>query len=268
MRPDVLTRIDGLELAYRAKGSGPTLLLLHAFPLNQRMWDPLVEAISDHVHVVTVDLPGFGASQATDGTATIEDMADLVADFATKLGHEKFVLGGLSMGGYVALALARRRPERLRGLILADTKATADTEAARAKRMDQIKVLETKGTGALAEGFPHDVTTAATAIDRPELLTRMAGWIREANPLGLAGALRMMAGRPDATPTLAGIAVPTLVIVGADDALTPPADARAMVDALPAATLVEIPSAGHISALEAPAAFNAAVASYMAQFRD
>lgn len=265
MRADVLTRVDGLELSYRAQGSGPTLLLLHAFPLNQRMWDPLVEALADSVHVVTVDLPGFGASQLTDGKQSIDDVADLIADFATRLGHEKFVLGGLSMGGYIALAFARRHPDRLRGLILADTKATADTEAARAKRITQITELELKGVRGLAERFPHEVTTAGTAIDRPELLAQLASWIAGANPQGLAGALHMMADRPDAMKDLAGITVPTLVIVGEDDQLTPPAESEAMVNALPNAKIVRIPGAGHISALEAPAAFNSSVAHYMAQ---
>ena len=193
MQTDVLTRVNGLELAYRAHGVGPTLILLHAFPLSQRCWDAQVEGLSDVAHVVTLDLPGFGASQTTDGTMDVDALADLVADFARALGHERFVLGGLSMGGYVAFALARRHSQRLLGLILADTRATADTPDVRAKRYEQIADVEQHGLGALAEAFPHRAVSAATALDRPELLATLGHWIAEANPAGVCGALRMMA---------------------------------------------------------------------------
>lgn len=267
MLTDTRTRVEGLELAYRAHGVGPTLLLLHAFPLNQRMWDPQVEALADTCHVVTVDLPGFGASQTTDGDLDIDHLADLVAAFASRLGHERFVLGGISMGGYIALALARRHPERLRGLILADTRAGADSTEARERRLKQIQEITHAGLMGLAEGFPHSVTTAATAVDRPDLLAQMRRWIAEANPEAVIGALAMMAGRPDATPGLASIRVPTLVLVGEADGLTPPPEAEALASAIPDATLVRIPAAGHLSSLEAPTAFNRAVRDFMSRFR-
>jgi pimeloyl-ACP methyl ester carboxylesterase len=266
MLTDSLTRVDGLELAYRAHGVGPTLLLLHAFPLNQRMWDPQLEALADRCHVVTVDLPGFGASQTTDGDFTIDQLADLVADFATRLGHERIVLGGLSMGGYIALAFARRHPERLRGLILADTRAGADAPEAREKRLALIEEVGRAGTKGLAGSFPHTATAPATAIDRPELLKQLEGWIRQASPDAVRGALRMMADRPDATPVLATIRVPTLVIVGEADGATPPPEAEKLATGVAGAELVRIPAAGHLSSLEAPEAFNRAVLAFMARF--
>ena len=266
MLTDTLTRVEGLELAYRAHGVGPTLLLLHAFPLSQRMWDAQVLGLADRCHVVTLDLPGFGASQTTDGDHTIDQLADLVAAFATRIGHERFVLGGLSMGGYIALALARCHPERLRGLILADTRAGADSPEVRERRLNQIKEIEQKGLKGLAASFPHTVTAPSTAIDRPELLMQLRLWIEEANPAAVTGALRMMANRPDATPLLAGLRVPALVVVGEADGTTPPPEAELMADRLPEATLVRIPSAGHLSSLEAPDAFNQAIASFMARF--
>ncbi len=267
MLTDTRTRVEGLELAYRAHGVGPTLLLLHAFPLNQRMWEPQVEALADKCHVVTVDLPGFGASQSTDGDLDIDQLADIVAAFASRLGHERFVLGGLSMGGYIALALARRHPERLRGLILADTRAGADTPEGSERRLKQVEEIEHAGLKGLAESFPHTVTTPATALDRPELLEQLRHWIAETNPAAVTGALKMMARRPDATPVLAGLQVPTLVLVGETDSLTPPSEAEKLAAAIPGATLVRIPAAGHLSSLEAPKAFNRAVLDFMAQFR-
>lgn len=270
MLTDTRTLVNGLELAYRAHGVGPTLLLLHAFPLNQRMWDPQVEALADRCHVVTVDLPGFGSSQTTDGLLTIDQLADLVVAFAERIGHQKFVLGGLSMGGYIALAIARRHPERLRGLILADTRAGADTPEAREKRLKQIHDIEhggPKALVALASSFPHTVTTAATHVDQPALLERLRVWIQDANPAAVAGALQMMADRPDATPVLADVRVPTLVLVGEADATTPPSEAERLAAGVHGARLVRIPAAGHLSSLEAPEAFNRAVLEFMAQFR-
>ena len=267
MLTDTLTRVEGLELAYRAHGVGPTLLLLHAFPLNQRMWDPQLEALADHCHVVTLDLPGFGASQATDGSLTIDQLADLVAAFMRRLGHERFVLGGLSMGGYIALAFARRHPERLQGLVLADTRAGADAPETRERRFKQIADIEAHGLKALAAAFPHTVTTAATHVDRPELLATLSGWIAGANPAAVAGALRMMAERPDATPDLAGIRVPTLVLVGDADATTPPPEAEKLASGIPDATLVRLPQAAHLASLEAPEAFNRAVITFMGRWR-
>lgn len=266
MLTETRTRVEGLELAYRAHGVGPTLLLLHAFPLNQRMWDPQVEGLADYCHVVTLDLPGFGGSQTTDGDFDMERMADLVAAFATRIGHEKFVVGGLSMGGYLALALARRHPERLRGLILADTRAGADSQEARDKRVAQISEIELRGLKGLAATFPHTVTTAATHVDRPDLLAQLTTWIAEANPAAITGALRMMAARADSTPVLETIRVPTLVLVGEADALTPPAEAEKLAAGIAGAELVRIPGAGHLSSLEAPQAFNQAVRAFMARY--
>ncbi|MDB5101105.1 MAG: catD [Cyanobacteria bacterium RYN_339] len=255
-----------LDLAYRAKGHGPTLVLLHAFPFNQDMWEPQLEGLSDVAHVITLDLPGFGASQTTDGDFSLDTMAEIVHDFVRHLGHERVVLGGLSMGGYIALAYARKYPAHLQGLILADTRANADTPEARKRRLEQIQEINQFGLLGLSESMPHKVLTPATAVKRPALLKELGGHIAASNVMAVTGALEAMANRPDAMDVLPGIHVPTLVIVGEGDELTPPTAAQEMVDHLPNGKLVSLPGAGHMSNLEAPEAFNQAVADFMRQF--
>jgi pimeloyl-ACP methyl ester carboxylesterase len=242
-------------------------VLLHAFPFNQDMWEPQLEGLSDVAHVITLDLPGFGASQTTDGDYSLETMAEIVHDFVRHLGHERVVLGGLSMGGYIALAYARKYPGHLQGLILANTRAGADTPEARQRRLDQVKEINEEGLRGLAQSMPHKVLTSATAVKRPALLKELSGHIAASNVMAVTGALEAMANRPDSTDVLPAIHVPTLVIAGEGDDLTPPTVAQAMVDHLPKGKLVTLPGAGHLSNMEAPEAFNAAVADFMRQFK-
>jgi pimeloyl-ACP methyl ester carboxylesterase len=255
-----------LDLAYRAKGHGPVLALLHAFPFNQDMWEPQLDGLHDVAHVITLDLPGFGASQTTDGDYSLETMAEIVHDFLRHLGHEQVVLGGISMGGYIALAYARKFPNHLKGLILADTRANADTPEARKRRLEQIQEINQEGLWGLAQSMPLKVLTPATAVKRPALVKELCGHIAASNVMAVTGALEAMADRPDSTDVLPGIHVPTLVIVGEGDDLTPPTVAQEMVDHLPKGKLVTIPGAGHLSNMEAPQAFNQAVADFMRQF--
>jgi 3-oxoadipate enol-lactonase len=255
-----------LDLAYRAKGHGPTLVLLHAFPLNQDMWEGQIEALSNVCHVITLDLPGFGASQTTDGDYSLDTLAELVHEFLRQLGHERVVLGGISMGGYIALAYARKYPAHLQGLILADTKAGPDSPETRASRYQQIKDIGEKGLMPLATSFPGRVVTPATTLQRPEVLRRLTESINGNNAMAITGALAAMAERPDCTDVVPGVHVPTLVIVGEADTITPPAEAELMMEHLPIGTLVRIPAAGHLPNLEQPEAFNKAVADFMQQF--
>lgn len=262
------TTVDGLEFTYRSHGTGPTLVLLHAFPLNMRMFEPQVAALADHMHVVTVDFRGFGASQLTSGDFSLEDLADDVHALMSKLGHAHFVLGGVSMGGYVALAYLRRHPETLRGLILANTRAGADTDEARQRRFKAVSEVTTRGTAGLAASFPQTALAPGSVETRRDLVGQLHDWIAEANPMAVIGAQLAMANRPDSTAALAGIAVPTLVIAGEDDGVTPPEEARRMAEAIPGATIATIPGAGHLSNMEQPEAFNEAVRAFMAQFPD
>jgi pimeloyl-ACP methyl ester carboxylesterase len=264
---DILhTTARRLDLAYRAKGHGPTLVLLHAFPFNQDMWEPQLEGLTDVAHVITLDLPGFGASQTTDGDYSLDTMAEIVHDFVRHLGHERVVLGGLSMGGYIALAYARKYPQHLQGLILASTRANADSEEQRRRRLEQIQEINQHGLRGLAESMPHKVLTAATAVKRPALLKELSGHIAASNVMAVTGALEAMANRPDATDVLPAIHVPTLVIAGEGDDLTSVGVAQEMLQHLPKGKLVSIPGAGHLANMEDPKAFNEAVAAFMRQF--
>jgi pimeloyl-ACP methyl ester carboxylesterase len=259
--------VDGARLHYAEAGSGePALVLLHAFPLHSGMWSPQLEGLSSGRRVIAPDLLGFGGSDAPESMYryTMLGYADLVAGLLDRLGLDRVVLGGLSMGGYVALAFLRQYPERVSALILADTRAAADTTEAYERRTDQQDQVGRIGTTALIEvllaGLLSD-HTKATRLDLVEQVRRLM-----ANPAaGFIGALEAMKHRPDATEELPAISVPTLVIVGEDDALSPPEVARDMHERIKGSTLAVLPRAGHLSNLEAAEEFNAAVAAFLGE---
>ncbi len=232
------------------------LVLLHSFPLSAAMWQAQLDGLPGRV--LTPDLRGFGAAAPSAEPPSLDLLADDVARLLDGEGIGRAVLGGLSMGGYVAMAFARRHPGRLAGLLLADTKASADTEAARANR-ERIAaaVLARQSVALLAEERMEKTQLGPAAP--PELLARVRSLIAEATPGAVAWAQRAMAARGDSFAVLAGVTVPAAVVVGGEDALTPPADAEAMAAALPDAELTVIPGVGHLSSLEAPEAFNEAV---------
>jgi 3-oxoadipate enol-lactonase len=253
--------INGGRLAYEDVGVGEALLLVHAFPLSGAMWRPQVAALSGRYRLIVPDLRGFGASELRAGPALMEQhAADLLA-LCDQLGVERFALCGLSMGGYISFAIMRAAPERVRALVLADTKVGADSAEAQAAREANAHLAEEQGAAALADKLiPGLLAPAAGAALRAELRTMIA-----ANPpQGIAAALRGMAARPDSSATLAAISVPTLVLVGSEDGLTPPAEAQKIHTAVAGSQLVEIPGAGHLANLEQPALFNAALERFLA----
>ena len=219
------------------------------------MFEPQWSALSARARFVVPDLRGFGASGAGQGPSEVGLMADDVLGLLDHLGIPSAVVGGVSMGGYVALALLRNDPGRVRGLVLADTQTSADDAQGRAGRERTAEELLARGTGALLPLVDRLLGPSAPA----ELRARVLGWITAGSPEGQAAAQRGMALRPDARDILARFGGPVLVVVGRDDVLTPPAKARAMADLVPGAELVEIPGAGHLANLEQPGAFNAAL---------
>jgi pimeloyl-ACP methyl ester carboxylesterase len=256
------TTADG-SIGFDDVGRGPAVVLLHAFPLSRLMWRPQVAALQDSWRVLAPDLRGFGDSRGFTGTPSVDQMADDVARVLDEAKVERAVVGGLSMGGYVALAFARRHAQRLRGLILADTKAEPDDEAARANRDRLIAFAATRtGTAVLEEMLPKLVSTATTA-SRPEVIDELRSIAGAQVAAGIVGALKALRDRPDARPGLDSIAVPALVIVGRDDALTPPALSEALAGRIRGSRLVVIDAAGHLSNLEQPARFNAAVRTFL-----
>jgi len=255
--------IGGVELAWGDEGRGAPVVLLHAFPLNCKMWAPQVEALADGYRVITPDFRGHGESGTAAEDSTMERLAEDVRGLLDHLKLERVVLGGLSMGGYVAFAFYRCWPERVSALILADTRASADTEEGRKARYETAEVAEREGSAAIAERMLPKLLAPATHERKPEIVAAVREMILEASPAGIAAALRGMAARASAFDLLPQIKVPTLILVGEQDVLTPPADSEAMAKAIPGSTLVKIPEAGHLSNLEQPERFNQALLEFL-----
>jgi 3-oxoadipate enol-lactonase len=258
-----------MRLAYEDHGSGPVVVLLHGFPLSRKMWSAQVASLSHSNRVIVLDLRGHGDSPAPEGVYTMDAMADDVVALLDSLSVAgPIVLGGHSMGGYISFAMTARHAERVRALILMDTRAGADSpEAARAREENARKVEETGAIGHVIDAMLPKLFAEITRKAHPEQVAAIRAIMERTPPRGVAGALRGMAVRPDRSSDLARIHVPTLIVVGAEDVLTPPSEAQRMEEALPSATLVEIPQAGHMAPVENPLAVNAALVAFLEQFR-
>ena len=253
-----------MELAYREVGTGQPLVLLHAFPLSSAMWLAQREGLGHVCRVITPDQRGFGGSDLGDDPPSLDACADDVAELLDRLDLDRVVLGGLSMGGYVAMALLRRHPDRVSALLLADTKASADPEPARANRERIAAAVAEEGSTVLVDEVLPALLGTTTASSRPLVAGRVRGLVQAAPAPAVAWAQRAMAARPDSFDTLRGFDRPALVIVGEEDVLSPPSDAEAMVDALPYGRLAVLPEAGHLTAVETPETFSAEVAGFLA----
>lgn len=251
-------------LSFKDQGKGKPLVLLHAFPLTSAMWTPQVEAFSELYRIITPDMRGFGASDRFVGTPSVDAAADDIAALLDHLGiNEPIVLGGLSMGGYVALAFARRHPQRLAGLVLADTRAEPDDDTAKANREKQIELVRTQGPAALIDSMMSKLTSTITRTWNPGLIQRIFEMATAQTPEAIVDALILLRDRPDSRPGLPQIAVPSLVVVGAEDVITPLEVATALRFAIPKAHLRVIPGGGHLSNMEASFPFNLALGEYL-----
>jgi pimeloyl-ACP methyl ester carboxylesterase len=258
------TEISAQTISYDEAGSGPPVVLLHAFPLSRAMWASQMDALQDRYHVVAPDLRGFGGSKAFDEPPSLDQVADDVVGLLDEMKiKERFVLGGLSMGGYAALAFARRHPNRLRGLILADTKAEADDAEGKVNRERLIAFAAEHTARDVLEQMMPKLIAPETMSHHPEVVDTLRHIAVDQTPAAIIGALRAMRDRPDSTPVLATISVPVLVIVGEKDAITPPSLAESLASRIRGAKLVRIEGAGHLSNLERPEAFNAAVRTFL-----
>ncbi|AGA25588.1 alpha/beta fold hydrolase [Singulisphaera acidiphila] len=246
-------------------GPGPVVILLHGFPLNRSMWKAQMAKIGSLYRVIAPDLRGHGHTAAPDGVYSIDAMADDVLDLLNALQlKEPVVIGGLSMGGYIALSLVARHPERVRALILMDTRAGADSTEAALGREEMAKQVETtRSTASVVQAMLPKLFSETTRNFHSDRIVPVRHMMEKTPARAVAGALRGMAARPDRTGDLARIQVPTLVLVGADDTITPPAEARAMAQAIPGAQFEIIPNAGHLAPLENPAASNAAILRFL-----
>lgn len=251
--------LAGRAMAFADHGDRPPLLLVHGFPLDHSLWLPQLDALSATRRVIAPDLAGFGATGGA-GHESLDGHADDLAALLDHLGIDRAVVNGLSMGGYIAFAFWRRHRARVAGLVLTCTRAAADSEAARAGRYQSIVSIEADGVGPLADAMVPKLVTPAAPADVRSMVDAM---VRRQPARGVADALRAMSARPDSTPDLAGITVPTLVVAGADDVIVPAAEAAAMAAAIPGAGLVTIPGAGHLANLEEPGAYNAALRAFL-----
>ncbi len=259
--------INAFEIAYTDQGSGEPIVFIHGYPLNRQMWDEQVRDLSSVARCIAIDLRGHGESQAPLWLATVDLFADDVAGLLDHLGVQRATVCGFSMGGYVAFAFYRRHTDRVRALVLADTRPQADSLEGKQGRFAAAQTAHERGAGAIAEGMLPRLLTPASIEGRPDLV-RAARAIMESTPVtGIAADLMAMAERPDSVDMLSGIKVPTLVVVGEEDALTPPADARLMAERIPGARLVTIPGAAHLSNMEQPQAFNQALRDFLAALR-
>jgi pimeloyl-ACP methyl ester carboxylesterase len=236
------------------------VVLLHAFPLGPTMWQSQIAALSGR-KVLAPSFPGFGGRPP--GGTSLDDFADAVVADMDGAGIERAVVVGLSMGGYVAFRLHAKWPERVAGLVLADTKATADDEAARAKRRDQAERARREGVGWLVDAMVPVLLGETTRAERPYVEKAVRSLIADAEPEGVARALVAMRDRPDSTRQLADVRVPVLAIAGEEDQVTPVAGARQIADGVPDGRLVVIPEAGHLSNLEDAESFNRALVSFL-----
>ena len=256
--------VNGVQLAYQDEGLGLPLVCVHGFPFDRRVWQGQVEAFKADHRVLVPDLRGFGESGSPAGLVTMAQYAEDLRELLVLRHTGPVVLIGHSMGGYVALAFARHHPELVRGLVLVATKASADSPTAAAGR----RTLADKALGEGPEAVVDAMAPRMLAPSRrdPALEARVRALMTPLDPQGAAGALLGMAERPDATPYLAQMTVPALVVAGAEDILIPPEESQKLARGIPGAHLAVLPQAGHLVSLEQPEGFNQALTTWLAQF--
>ena len=254
----------GFSMAYSAAGAGLPLLFVHGYPLNRRMWGPQLQGLADIARILAPDLRGHGESQPVPGPYSVDLFAGDLAAFLDALDiHQKIVLCGLSMGGYIAFAFYRKYAARLAGMILTATRAAAETPQGRLARDQSAELARQQGVDAVVDGMLPKLLAPATLQNRPELVEQARQIMAATSLEGVLGDLVALKERPDSTPTLAEIQVPTLLLPGAEDQIIPLQEAETMHASIQGSVLEVIPNAGHLLTLENPSAFNAAVRRFL-----
>ena len=256
-------KINGITLAFNDQGTGVPLVFLHAFPLNRTTWKEQEQAFALQYRVITIDLRGHGESDAPLWRYTLDQAADDVIGILDHLSIQQAVFVGLSMGGYILFALYRKYADRVKGLVLANTRAQADTAEGKEGRFQMAQTAYKNGPSAIVDIMIPKLLSPAMIQRKPELVRRVRRMIEGNQISGIAGDLMAMAERPDSMPLLKQITCPTQIIVGELDLPTPPADAKLMAEQIPSARLAIIPAAGHLSNLEQPDLFNEIVRTFV-----
>ncbi len=254
-----------MNLFVREEGrtSGLPLIFIHGFPFSHAMWQPQVEYFKNKFRIVAYDVRGHGSSPVSDGQYTIEYFVDDLLQLLDELKIKRAVLVGLSMGGYIALRAVERFPERICALVLCDTKSEQDSNQAKINRFRLIKDVKENGSGKFAREFIKTVFAPLTFINNAELIEKIQDIIARNSPFGLAGTMLALASRTDTTSSLVSIKVPTLIMIGEHDALTPPAAGKAMQQRIPRSEFYIIPNAAHLSNLENPQEFNKRLGDFL-----
>jgi pimeloyl-ACP methyl ester carboxylesterase len=262
----MLALLNDIEIGYDDGGTGLPVLFVHGFPHDRSLWTPQLQALTVQARCLPVDLRGFGETTAAP-PYSMDQYADDLVGLMNVLHLDRAVIAGISMGGYVAFALWRRHPERVRGLVLSNTRAGADSDEARERRRNLQAVVREQGSVGVADAMLTGMLGKTTRSRRPELANVVHRMMSSEPPDGVIGALQAMMDRPDSTSTLSTIDVPTLVVAGDEDALIPMAQVRSMHAAIRGSTLEVITGAGHLSNLERPAAFDHVVSEFLARIR-
>lgn len=259
--------ISGTRIHYIDLGDPKDLpvVLIHGFPFSHEMWDPQIAALKGRHRVVAYDARGHGKSAAGDGLYALEFFVDDLLGLLDLLKIRQAVLCGLSMGGYVALRAAERAPERVKALVLCDTRSEADSNQGKLARAGAVKAVKKDGVAAFAESMAKSLFSPKTLAAGKPCVERIKDIMKASPPLGVCGTLLALAGRTDATAFLPQIKVPTLILVGEDDALTPPALSQAMHQAIAGSELHLVPGAGHLSSVENPDEFNKRLLDFLSR---
>jgi pimeloyl-ACP methyl ester carboxylesterase len=262
--PDI--NLNGVTLHYTDQGQGLPLVLIHGFPFDGHMWDAQVAGLSDRCRVIIPDMPGFGGSR-TDRPYTIKSLADDLHTFLAQINALPCVFGGLSMGGYISFAFVTRYPKDLKGLVLIDTKCQADNSEAKQNRMKTIETSRTLGLKPIADQMVPKLLAPDTLQNKPEVVQRLRTIIEASSLQGIEYASLAMRDRRDYGSELPSIPVPTLILVGDADVLSPPPIATAMCAQIPRAEVVLIRGAGHMSPMEQPDQVNTALREFLDQLK-
>lgn len=263
----LIKRFSEREFNIHLAGSGQPVLFVHGFPLDHTMWTAQIDHFSQRFQVIAPDLRGFGQSPGTDDLVSMKEFADDLSAILDELEIDTPVhFCGLSMGGYIAWQFRQLHPQRLKSLILCDTKATADTEEAKEVRRATAKRVLSDGSGFLAEGMPTKLFSPNTFEQNPQLIEQAQEVIRKTSAQAIAAASLGMAERPDMVDQLSKIETPALVIVGEDDSISTSQEMREISQQMQNAQFVEIPNAGHMAPLEQPALVNQAIEQFLIKY--
>lgn len=250
--------LNNITIDYEIAGprTGIPIIFIHGFPFSKEIWKPQVEVLKNKFYVICYDVRGHGKSDVGDGQYTIEYFVDDLIGLLNHLRISKTVVVGLSMGGYIALRAIERSPERFRGLVLCSTRSESDNNDGKIRRAVQAQLVKNEGIKIFIESFLPAVLSKKTLDTKPEVVETIKRIIQQTSPLAIAGTQIALAARTDTTPALFNINVPTLILVGRDDTITPPSASQAMKAKIPNAELHVIKDAGHVINMENPQEFN------------